>query len=88
MANYQITCITKPNTSSKHEHITHVGGPAFGKKPRETVVMEIDNKINTYFTQENGNHAWVGTVDGPTGKYLRTYADGRWNDNLLSLPQC
>jgi hypothetical protein len=27
-------------------------------------------------------------VDGPNGKYLRTYADGQWNDNLLSLPEC
>ena len=30
----------------------------------------------------------IGVVNGPNGKYLRTYADGRANDNLLSLPSC
>lgn len=28
----------------------------------------------------------VGVVDG-TPSYLRTFADGRWTDNLLSLPR-
>ena len=30
----------------------------------------------------------VGVVNGPSGKYVRTYADGKWNDNLLALPEC
>jgi hypothetical protein len=28
----------------------------------------------------------VGVVDG-TPPYIRTYADGRWTDNLLALPR-
>jgi hypothetical protein len=35
-----------------------------------------------------GNRADVGVLDGPYGKYVRTYADGKWNDNLLALPEC
>ena len=32
--------------------------------------------------------AWIGVVNGQNGKYLKTYADGNYNDNLLSLPAC
>nr|WP_314464360.1 DUF3892 domain-containing protein [uncultured Novosphingobium sp.] len=35
-----------------------------------------------------GNRANIGVVNGQNGKYLRTYADGKWNDNLLALPEC
>ncbi|MCS5881747.1 DUF3892 domain-containing protein [Klebsiella variicola subsp. variicola] len=37
-----------------------------------------------------GNVAYVGVVDPGNGgaKYIRTYADGKWSDNLLSLPSC
>jgi hypothetical protein len=27
MADVRVTCITKPNPLSTHEHITHIGGP-------------------------------------------------------------
>jgi hypothetical protein len=29
--------------------------------------------------------AMTGVVHGPNGDYVRTYADGQWNDNLLAL---
>ncbi|MCL1029344.1 DUF3892 domain-containing protein [Serratia silvae] len=30
---------------------------------------------------------YIGVVTPTNGpKYLRTYADGKWNNNLLSLP--
>lgn len=35
-----------------------------------------------------GTRANVGVVDGPRGPYVRTYADGKWNDNLLALVEC
>jgi Protein of unknown function (DUF3892) len=35
-----------------------------------------------------GNRADVGVVTPTHGaKYLRTYADGVWTDNLLALPR-
>ncbi|MSP44398.1 MAG: DUF3892 domain-containing protein [Xanthobacteraceae bacterium] len=27
-------------------------------------------------------------MNGPSGEYLRTHADGYWNDNLLALREC
>ena len=87
MARLQVTCVTK--TANTHEHITHLGGgSAWAKKPRSTVIYDIEHNINSYYTSVNGNTAEVGVVDGANGKYVRTYADGKYNDNLLALPAC
>lgn len=88
MADLQVTCINKPNRNSPHEAITHLGGITWGKKTRQQVVFDIDNNVNTYFTLVGGNRATVGVVEGPNGKYVRTHADGKWNDNLLALAEC
>ena len=92
MADVLITCITKPNPLSSHEHITHVGNPQAGWKwTREQVIASIDSKENTFFVLDplTGKRSDVGVVRSP-GKaaHLRTYADGDWNNNLLSLRQC
>ncbi len=94
MADLQVTCITKPNPQSPHEHITHVGNPTANppwKATREEVIQSIDAKTNTFYVIDprNGKRATVG-VYRVTGKapFLRTYTDGDWNDNLLSLNQC
>jgi hypothetical protein len=92
MADVEVTCITKPNPASPHEHITHVGNPAAGWVwPREQVVESIDSKTNTFFVKDarTGKRADIGVVRSP-GKnaFLRTHADGVWSDNLLSLNQC
>ncbi len=91
MPDCQITCIVKPNINSTHEHITHVGNPPAWVWPRENVIKSIDEKTNTFFVLDRltGARANVGVVreQGKT-PYLRTYADGTWNNNLLSLNQC
>lgn len=87
MATIQITCINKDPRDSTHEGITHVGGYSW-KLTRGEVIAAIENRTNSYYTMVQGNRADVGVVHGPNGKYLRTYADGRWNDNLLVLPEC
>ncbi|KFJ11474.1 hypothetical protein DR66_1280 [Delftia acidovorans] len=92
MADAQVTCIVKPNTQSSHEHITHLGNPAGDWMwSREQVIRSIDEKSNTFYVLDptSGKRADIGVVR-ETGKapYLRTYADGRWNNNLLSLNQC
>lgn len=87
MADARVTCITKPDRDSKHESITHLGGQGW-HWTRQQVVSSIESKTNTFHTLVNGKRAEVGVVDGPNGKYLRTYADGVWNDNLLALPDC
>ena len=88
----QVTCITKPHPQSPHEHITHLGNPKAGWKwTREDVIRSIDARTNTFFVIDpyTGKRSDVGVVR-PAGRppYLRTYADGDWNDNLLALNQC
>ena len=88
MADLQVTCITKLNRSSTHEAITHLGGVTWGKKTRQQVILDIEGKANSYYTLVDGKRAEVGVVNGANGKYVRTHADGQWNDNLLALPDC
>lgn len=95
MADIIVTCITKSIPDGGHEHITHIGNPHSSnggwKWTREAVIQSIDNETNTFYVVDPNNkrRADVGVVR-PVGRlaYLRTHADGDWNDNLLSLPIC
>jgi hypothetical protein len=92
MADVQVTCITKPQPQSPHEHITHLGNPSVPWKwTREQVIASIDAAANTFYVVDpyTKKRADIGVVR-TAGKapYLRTHADGDWNDNLLSLDQC
>ena len=92
MADVRVTCITKPHPLSPHEHITHLGNPRAGWKwTREEVIASIDAGTNTFYVEDpvTGKRSDVAVVRS-TGRapYLRTHADGLWNDNLLSLNQC
>lgn len=87
MADVQVTCITKPDRNNAHESITHLGGAGW-YWTRQQVIASIEAKTNTFYTLVAGKRANVGVVDGQTGKYLRTYADNEWNDNLLALAEC
>lgn len=90
MADVQVTCITKPNPQSPHQHITQLGNPPTWVWPREDVIASINAKTNTFFVRDYaGKRADVGVVrEAGKAPYLRTYADGVWTDNLLSLTQC
>ncbi len=92
MAYARITCITKSHPQGGHEHITHVGNPQGNWNwTVEAVIQSIDAGTNTFYVQDDstGKRADVGVVR-PQGRkpYLRTYADGVWTDNLLSLTIC
>jgi hypothetical protein len=92
MADVRVTCITKAHPQSSHEHITNLGNQAAGWKwTREQVIASIDAKTNTFFVVDpsTGKRSDIGVIR-PSGRapYLRTHADGVWNDNLLSLNQC
>jgi len=95
MVDVRITCITLSDSNAIHEHITHVGSPQFNPQGSKwtvaQVVNAIESKLHTFHvTDNNQNTAYVGVVDpgGGKPKYIRTYADGKWNNNLLSLPRC
>jgi hypothetical protein len=89
---YQITCINRPNRTSPHEHITHVGNLA-GKwrMTRERAITEIDAKRMAFYTVDRTTGKKMDVeVIRETGKvpYLRTRADGKLNDNLLQQDDC
>jgi hypothetical protein len=89
MADVQVTCIRKPDPQSAHEHITHVGGD--GRIwSREQVIGWIGIQQHSFYTLDaKRRRADIGVVyEAGKAPFLRTYADGEWNDNLLSLPQC
>lgn len=94
MAQYRIDCINKPDRNSSHEQITHVGGPrpAGGgrwKDPVAETVRLIESKAHDFYTHEAGVTATVAVRTSSAGnKYLQTYADSIWNNNLLALPEC
>lgn len=87
MADAQVTCINKQPRNNPFEGITHLGGPGW-RWTRQQVIDSIKAGTNTFYTLVDGNRGDIGVVEGPHGPYLRTYADGKWNDNLLSLPEC
>jgi hypothetical protein len=92
MNEYQVTCITKPDRFSTREHITHIGNSADKWKiTRESAIARIDSKQEAFYTVDRttGRKMYVGVVHEP-GKapYLRTHADGKWNDNLLAQAEC
>jgi len=89
---YHITCIHKPHHSSSHEHITHIGNAAgHWCLTRESAIQHIDSKQSAFYTVEvrSGRKMYIGVVR-QTGRapFLRTHADGVWNDNLLAQSEC
>lgn len=91
---YRIDCVNKPHRNSPHEHITHVGGPnpdgnGRWKDTVPNVVRFIEGKQHGFYTREGTASAWVGVRTSAAGnKFLQTYADGIWKDNLLALDEC
>jgi len=87
MPDVRVTCINKQPRNNPHEGITHLGGSGW-HWTRQQVINSIKTGTNTFHTYEGGRRAEVAVVNGPNGDYLRTHADGQWNDNLLALPEC
>jgi hypothetical protein len=92
MKEYQVTCVTKPNRFSAHEHITHIGNIAGGWKiTRELAIQKIDSKLEAFYTVDrtSGRKMYVSVVrEYSKLPYLRSHADGKWNDNLLAQTEC
>jgi len=87
MPDVRITCISKQPRDDTDERTTHLGSSTTWKWTRNQVVASIEAKTNTFYTLKGGNRAEIGVVNGPNGKSVRTYVDGQWNNNLLSLPE-
>ena len=77
-----------------HQHIVRVWwtNPSTSESndnSRADIVSWIENKSGKAYVEDaQGNRVDVGVVTPTHGdKYLRTYADGVWTDNLLALPR-
>jgi hypothetical protein len=87
LADARVTCINKQPRQNPYEGITHLGGQGW-RWTRQQVIESINGGTNTFYTFVGGRRANVAVVNGPNGPYLRTHADGVWNDNLLALAEC
>ena len=95
MVTYQVTCITTSGglLGRTHEHITHIGNKtAEWRLTKEEAISMIDSKTAEFYVVDPHNsskRSTVGVVRPTFGNpYLRTHADGYYNDNLLSLGDC
>ena len=84
-----ITHVHMTAAGTGHEHIGAVkwrnpAEGATGESTTATMVDWIENKGGVAKVTDGQNIASVGVVDH---SYLRTHADGKWNNNLLSLPR-
>lgn len=96
MNEYLVTCINKPHRLSPHEHITHIGNVTNQladrwRMTREEAIRRIDANEAAFYTldRSTGKRMYIGVVR-EVGKnpFLRTHADGKWNDNLLAQAEC
>lgn len=79
---------------TNHEHIVHLwwtnsSTGQTGDNTRGAIVSWIEDESGEAYVEDAAGHrADVGVVKPQFGaKYLRTYADGQWTNNLLSLPR-
>lgn len=78
----------------EHQHIVRLWwtNPSTGKTRENTraqIVAWIENEDGKAYVEDaGGNRADIGVITPTRGeKYLRTYADRVWTNNLLALPQ-
>lgn len=78
-------------TGTGHEHIAKVkwenrADKTTGESTKAAIVKFIDVDKGEARVADGASYVHVGTVNA-TPKYIRTYADGKWTDNLLALPR-
>ena len=90
---YRITGIRKPGgAANTHEAISHYRWIEDGKNTsaitdRVKVVGWADAG-HKFYVSDGMNVAWCGVRKSSRGtRFLQTYSDDTWNDNLLSLPE-
>ena len=88
----RVTHVRFSSTSRTHETITHykwtnLQDSSTDSSTKATMVDWIDNKKGRAVVGTGSAQVEVGVVHPASGlPYLRTYADGSWSNNLLSLP--
>jgi len=93
----RITCISKDSGNHENSHtaifslgwINELDGTS-GTSTRIQLYDWIKHQSGVAFVRDHaGSQAQVGVAVTERGtKYVRTYRDRVWTDNLLSLPEC
>jgi hypothetical protein len=93
----RITCINKSggDHADPHHAISQLGWTEdgtgkTGKNSRLAIYDWIKKENGVAYVQDaKGNKASVKTREHANGtKFVQTYADTVWTDNLLALPEC
>jgi Protein of unknown function (DUF3892) len=94
----RITCINKSGGwhEDPHHAISHLGwtNEANGKTGKATRLevynwLKGDKSHEAYVKDGRGNTAYVYPREHTNGtKFVQTYADKTWTDNLLALKEC
>lgn len=93
----RITCINKDsgNHENPHEAISHYGWinestNKPGKNDRLSMVKWVEKEGNDAYVKDTiGNKAYCYVRTSSKGtKFLQTYSDNKYTNNLLSLPEC
>lgn len=92
----RIVCINKDNGNHEnpHEAISHYGWAnestnSTGKNDRLSMVNWVKKGNKAYVKDRFGNVAYCMVRKSPKGtEFLQTVSDGRYTNNLLSLPEC
>ncbi|MBV8364273.1 MAG: DUF3892 domain-containing protein [Candidatus Eremiobacteraeota bacterium] len=77
----------------RHEHITYIQWLQDGQSLRQSssraeMVAFVEDGGKAYVRDQFGNLVYLRVrVSTPGNKYVQTYADGIWSDNLLALPR-
>jgi hypothetical protein len=88
----QITNVRFSGTEKTHQTIiryawVNTTTGAAGNNDKPSMVEYVDSKKNTVVVGSGANQVQVGSVHPDSGApYLRTYADGKWTNNLINLP--
>ncbi len=89
----RITAVRMGVTAHSHESIVELrwiedGTNKTGTSSREATYDWIKEGGKAYVRDNSNDVAYVGTRESVyCTKYVQTYADGIWKDNLLALPR-
>lgn len=82
------TAIRMSQGGYHHEHITHIWTSDGSVHTRAWMVAYVEASGSAYVQDAYGNVASLAVRKSSAGnKYVQTYADGTWTDNLLALPK-
>lgn len=89
MADLEITHIRRDG-ADLDRRIDMLAGPSFPPTPIDDVIANIQTGVHTYFVA--AHHLWTAPIEvirHPKTQrlFLRTVPNGRYDDNLYSLPE-